>query len=87
MLRRLVLTLCLLALPAIVQAQTHYCDTAPPTSGIGTVGVTMTVQACALPNDTNGNPVTNFNPSSNAFGQIVAVLDPIVAQVGARLEF
>ncbi len=35
----------------------------------------------------NANPVTNFNPSSDAFGNIIAVLDPIVAQVGARLEF
>jgi hypothetical protein len=35
----------------------------------------------------NANPVTNFNPNSNAFGNIIAVLDPIVAQVGARLEF
>jgi hypothetical protein len=56
--KRLILVLTLLSIPALVHAQTNYCDTTPPTSGNGTVGTPMTVSACAGPNDTNGNPVT-----------------------------
>jgi hypothetical protein len=40
-----------------------------------------------LYNVLNANPVTNFNLSSGGFGDIIAVLDPRVAQVGFRLEF
>ena len=35
----------------------------------------------------NTNPVTNFNLNSGGFGDIIAVLDPRVAQVGIRVEF
>ena len=35
----------------------------------------------------NANPVTNFNLYNGGFGDIIAVLDPRVAQVGFRLEF
>jgi hypothetical protein len=35
----------------------------------------------------NTNPVTNFNLYNGGFGDIIAVLDPRVAQVGFRLEF
>lgn len=35
----------------------------------------------------NANPVTNFNLYNGGFGDIIAVLDPRVAQVGFRVEF
>ncbi len=35
----------------------------------------------------NNNAVTNFNLASGGFGDIIAVLDPRVAQVGIRMEF
>ena len=44
--RRLLFALCLLALPAVVQAQTHYCDTTPPSTGSAAQGATLTVQHC-----------------------------------------
>jgi Carboxypeptidase regulatory-like domain len=40
-----------------------------------------------LYNVLNSNPVTNFNLYNGGFGDIIAVLDPRVAQVGFRLEF
>jgi Carboxypeptidase regulatory-like domain len=40
-----------------------------------------------LYNVLNTNPVTNFNLYSGGFGDIIAVLDPRVAQVGIRVEF
>jgi hypothetical protein len=40
-----------------------------------------------LYNVLNANPVTNFNLYNGGFGDIIAVLDPRVAQVGFRLEF
>ncbi len=40
-----------------------------------------------LYNAINANPVTNFNLYDGGFGDIIAVLDPIVAQVGFRVEF
>ena len=58
MIRRLVLICIFLSLPQLVQAQSNYCDTTPATTGNGTVGTPMTLQVCAGPNDTNGNPVT-----------------------------
>ncbi len=56
--KRLTLLLCFLAMPTLAYSQTHYCDTTPATSGTGTVGVPMTIQACAGANDVNGTPVT-----------------------------
>jgi len=35
----------------------------------------------------NTNPVTNFNLYNGGFQDIIAVLDPRVAQVGFRVEF
>ncbi len=40
-----------------------------------------------LYNVLNANPVTNFNLYNGGFGDIIAVLDPRVAQVGFRVEF
>jgi hypothetical protein len=40
-----------------------------------------------LYNVLNSNPVTNFNLYNGGFGDVIAVLDPRVAQVGFRLEF
>lgn len=40
-----------------------------------------------LYNVLNSNPVTNFNLYDGGFGDIIAVLDPRVAQVGFRVEF
>jgi hypothetical protein len=40
-----------------------------------------------LYNVLNANPVTNFNLYNGGFGDVIAVLDPRVAQVGFRLEF
>ena len=40
-----------------------------------------------LYNVLNSNPVTNFNLYNGGFGDIIAVLDPRVAQVGFRVEF
>jgi hypothetical protein len=40
-----------------------------------------------LYNVLNTNPVTNFNLYAGGFGDIIAVLDPRVAQVGLRVEF
>ena len=40
-----------------------------------------------LYNVLNTNPVTNFNLYSGGFGDIIAVLDPRVAQLGFRVEF
>lgn len=54
----LLLILVLILFSSTVKAQTHYCDTTPPSAGNGTVGVSSTVNVCAGPNDTNGNPVT-----------------------------
>lgn len=46
----------LLAMPRAASAQTHYCDTTPPTSGTVVAGATLTVQVCAPKNDSAGNP-------------------------------
>lgn len=35
----------------------------------------------------NANPVTNFNLASGGFGDVIAVLDPRVAQIGIRMSF
>jgi hypothetical protein len=40
-----------------------------------------------LYNVLNSNPVTNFNLYNGGFGDVIAVLDPRVAQVGFRVEF
>jgi hypothetical protein len=40
-----------------------------------------------LYNVLNSNPVTNFNLYDGGFGDIIAVLDPRVAQIGIRVEF
>lgn len=40
-----------------------------------------------LYNVINANPVTNFNLYSGAFGNVIAALDPRVAQIGLRVEF
>ncbi len=40
-----------------------------------------------LYNVLNSNPVTNFNLYNGGFGDIIAVLDPRVAQVGFRVAF
>jgi hypothetical protein len=40
-----------------------------------------------LYNVINANPVTNFNLYNGGFGNIIAVLDPRVAQVGIRMQF
>ena len=40
-----------------------------------------------LYNLTNANPITNFSLTNGNFGHIIAVLDPRVMQVAARLEF
>ncbi len=40
-----------------------------------------------LYNVLNANPVTNFNLYNGGFGDIIAVLDPRVAQVGFRVQF
>jgi hypothetical protein len=52
-----------------------------------TVGKLKLTGMFDLYNVLNANPVTNFNLASDAFGNIIAVLDPRVAQVGIRLEF
>ena len=52
-----------------------------------TVGKVTFTGMFDLYNVLNTNPVTNFNLYSGGFGNVIAVLDPRVAQVGFRLEF
>jgi hypothetical protein len=87
--RRLLLLSVLLLLPAAVQAQTHYCDTTPPTSGTGTVGVALTIQACASPNDTNGNPVTvtGWTLYDNAVGTAVTMTKGTTSPVSGKTVY
>jgi hypothetical protein len=52
-----------------------------------TVGKVKITGMFDLYNVLNTNPVTNFNLYAGGFGDIIAVLDPRVAQVGFRVEF
>jgi hypothetical protein len=52
-----------------------------------TVGKLKITGMFDLYNVLNTNPVTNFNLYSGGFGDIIAVLDPRVAQIGIRVEF
>ncbi len=52
-----------------------------------TVGKMKITGMFDLYNVLNTNPVTNFNLYSGGFGDIIAVLDPRVAQVGIRVAF
>jgi hypothetical protein len=52
-----------------------------------TVGKIKITGMLDLYNVLNSNPVTNFNLYNGGFGDIIAVLDPRVAQVGFRVEF
>jgi hypothetical protein len=54
--KRILLTLAFLALPALVSAQTHPCDVLnPPTSGTFVAGAVQQFQVCWSELDTNGN--------------------------------
>jgi hypothetical protein len=53
---RLIVTLLFLLLPSSVFAQTHYCDTTPPTSGSAPQGATLTIQHCLDAASTAVNP-------------------------------
>lgn len=52
-----------------------------------TVGKIKITGMFDLYNVLNANPVTNFNLYNGGFGDIIAVLDPRVAQVGFRVDF
>jgi hypothetical protein len=56
--RRLLLTLCLLAVPATAFSQTHYCDAVQPTTATDAVGTPSTVQNCQDGKSQGGLPVT-----------------------------
>lgn len=51
------------------------------------IGRTKLTALLDVYNVLNANPVTNFNPRTDGFGDIIAVLDPVVAQFGFRFEF
>lgn len=51
------------------------------------IGKTKLTGLFDIYNALNANPVTNFNPRTDGFLDIIAVLDPVVAQVGIRFEF
>lgn len=56
-------SLATLLLATTARAQTAYCDTAPPTSGTGTIGIAEKVDVCiaAVDSSTPPNPVTPSN--------------------------
>lgn len=64
----------LLAFANAAKAQV-YCDTNPPTSGVGTVGVAEKVDACIAATDTGGNPVTpsSWNLYVNGVSQAIVM--------------
>lgn len=61
MMKKLLL-LGLLLIPTNLYAQTHYCDTTPPTSGNGVVGSSHTIQVCQDGKDSTGT--VNLTPTS-----------------------
>jgi hypothetical protein len=89
MIRRLVFVLIFLSAPALVQAQTHYCDTTPPTSGQAAVGATVTVQNCQDNKSTNGLPVTimSWTLYVNGVGQSITMTKGTTSPVSGKTAY
>lgn len=87
----LVVAVGLLLLPVAAQAQTHYCDQAPVTTGTATAGQVMTIRVCHSEKDTNGNPtmLTGWAVYVDALPRAVVVLTPTgtVSPVSGKREY
>ncbi len=85
--RRLIFTLCFLALPALVQAQVHYCETTPPTAGTAIVGATLTVSACNDGKDSTGTvsvTPTSWKLYDNAVGVVIPMTKGTTSAVSGK---
>ncbi len=88
--RRLTFTLLFLALPALVQAQTHYCDTAQPTTGTSVVGATLTVSACHDGKDSTGTVAvapTSWKLYDNNVGSTITMTKGTTSAVSGKAVY
>lgn len=88
--KRLLFTLAILAVPALLHAQPHYCDTTPPTSGTAVVGATLTVSACDSGKDSTGT--VNITPTGwklydNGVGTTIAMTKGTTSSVSGKTVY
>lgn len=72
------------------RAQTHYCDTTPPTSGNGVVGATVQVQFCNDGKDSTGTvPVipTSFTLYDNNVGASITMTKGTTSAVSGKTVY
>lgn len=80
------LFLLMLLCPRLVTAQTHYCDTTPPTAGAAIPGQVLAISTCIGPNDTNGVPftVTGWALYDNGVRTLVTLVKGTTSTVSNR---
>ncbi len=88
--RRLLLCLIILALPAIAQAQTHYCDTTPPAAGTFVAGAIVAIQTCNDGKDSTGTVTvapTAWKLYDNATAVTIAMTKGTTSAVSGRTVY